>query len=133
MFGRGSKPTTTIGILIGKSARVRGDVDFAGGLHLDGSVAGSVRAGGDCASMLSVSEEGCVEGSVEAAHVLLNGTVRGDIHASERLVLGPRAKVKGDVYYGVIEAALGAEIHGTLVHLGDREAAPTAATEVAEP
>lgn len=132
MFGRGSKPPTTIDILIGKTARIRGDVDFAGGLHLDGRVAGSVRAEGDAASMLSVSEEGCIEGSVEAAHVVLNGTVRGDIYAIERLVLGPSSKVQGDVYYRVIEAALGAEIQGRLVPLREGDGQVVIEAEVAE-
>jgi cytoskeletal protein CcmA (bactofilin family) len=122
MFGRGSKPNTPIDILIGKSARIRGDVDFAGGLHLDGRVMGSVRADGTRDSMLSVSEEGCIEGSVEAADVVLNGTVTGDIRASESVVLGPRSRVRGDVYYGVIEAALGAEIQGRLVPLREDDA-----------
>lgn len=131
MFGRGSKPNTPIDILIGKSARIRGDVDFAGGLHLDGRVMGSVRAGGTRDSMLSVSEDGCIEGSVEAADVVLNGTVKGDIRASERVVLGPRSRVQGDVYYGVIEAALGAEIQGRLVPLRE-EAVVAAETENAE-
>ena len=122
MFGRGSKPNTPIDILIGKSARIRGDVDFSGGLHLDGRVMGSVRADGTRDSTLSVSEDGCIEGSVQAAHVVLNGTVRGDIRASERVVLGPRSRVQGDVYYGVIEAALGAEIQGRLVPLREEDA-----------
>jgi len=131
MFTRGSKPNTPIDILIGKSARIRGDVDFSGGLHLDGRVTGSVRADGTPDSMLSVSEEGCIEGSVEAAHVVLNGAVKGDIRASERIVLGPRSRVQGDVYYGVIEAALGAEIQGRLVPLRGEDA-PVAEADVAE-
>jgi cytoskeletal protein CcmA (bactofilin family) len=94
-------------------------------------VACSVRADGDPSSALSVSEDGCVEGSVEAAHVVLNGTVTGDIHASERLVLGPRSRVHGDVYYAVIEAALGAEIQGRLVPLRE-DRAVTREPEAAE-
>lgn len=120
MFGRDSKRPTAVDILIGKSARIRGDIDFAGGLHLDGRVAGHVRAEGDSHSTLSVSETGWIEGSAEAAEVILNGTVRGDIRATGRVALGPRAKVHGDVHYGVIETALGAEILGRLVPAPDR-------------
>lgn len=115
MFGRDSKRSSTVDILIGKTARIRGDIDFAGGLHLDGRVVGHVRADSGAASTLSISETGCIEGSVEASNVILNGTVTGDIRASGRVVLGPRSKVHGDVYYGVIESALGAEILGRLV------------------
>ncbi len=115
MLGRDSKRSARVEILIGKSARIHGDIDFAGGLHLDGRVMGSVRADGAAGSVLSVSESGCIEGSVEVANVVLNGTVKGDIHANERVVLGPCSRVQGDVHYGVIETAAGAEILGRLV------------------
>jgi cytoskeletal protein CcmA (bactofilin family) len=87
MFGRESKRSAAVDILIGKTARIRGDIDFAGGLHLDGRVAGHVRADPDPPSTLSVSESGWIEGSAEATSVILNGTVRGDIRASGRVVV----------------------------------------------
>ncbi|MGB6450200.1 MAG: polymer-forming cytoskeletal protein [Steroidobacteraceae bacterium] len=124
MLGRDSKRTARVDILIGKSARIHGDIDFAGGLHLDGHVTGSVRADGAAGSTLSVSESGSIEGSVEVANVVLNGTVKGDIHATERVVLGPCSKVQGDVHYGVIETAAGAEILGRLVPAAAREGDP---------
>jgi cytoskeletal protein CcmA (bactofilin family) len=124
MFSRDSKPN--IDTLIGKAARVHGDVEFDGGLHLDGNVAGNVRAvsGPGSGSTLSVSEHGSIEGSVEADHVTVNGAVRGDIYAAARLVLGPRARVQGNVRYGVIEMTLGAEIKGKLMPLPSAVATP---------
>lgn len=124
MFSRESKRANAVDILIGKTATIRGDIDFAGGLHLDGRVAGHVRADPDPGSTISVSETGWIEGSAQAADVILNGTVRGDIVASGRVVLGPRAKVHGDVHYGVIETALGAEILGRLVPAPDGGRSP---------
>jgi cytoskeletal protein CcmA (bactofilin family) len=106
-----------IDTLIGKAARVQGDVDFTGGLHLDGRILGAVRADESRESTLSVSESGYIEGAVQVPNVVLNGTVHGDIHASERVVLGATAKVHGNVYYGVIEMTLGAQIIGKLVRL----------------
>jgi cytoskeletal protein CcmA (bactofilin family) len=117
MFGRDSKTNARIDTLVGRSARVQGDVEFTGGLHLDGHVAGNVRADGDATATLSVSETGSIEGSVEVPHVVLNGAVRGDIYARERVVLGATARVEGNVHYGVIEMTLGAEIKGKLVPL----------------
>jgi cytoskeletal protein CcmA (bactofilin family) len=104
-----------IDTLIGKNASVHGDLAFFGGLHIDGRIIGSVRATADAAASLSVSEEGVIEGSVQACNVLLNGRVNGDIIASERVILGAKARVRGDVHYGVIEMAHGAEISGRLV------------------
>lgn len=115
MFKRSEKSAAVIDTLIGRSARIQGDVEFSGGLHIDGRVTGNVRAVPGGAASVSVSEHGVIEGSVEAPHVVLNGTVNGDIVASERVVLGAKARVRGNVSYGVIEMALGAEITGRLI------------------
>jgi len=126
MFGREAKrENPQVDTLIGKSTRIQGDIDFTGGLQLEGRVTGNVRADAERGSKLSVSEGGCIEGSVEVANLVLNGTVKGDIRASGHVVLGPKARVHGDLHYGVIETALGAEILGRLVPLGGaQEGAP---------
>jgi cytoskeletal protein CcmA (bactofilin family) len=125
MFKRRERTHTRIDTLIGRNASVQGDIEFCGGLHVDGCVAGGVRAqlsdgtrAGErarAAASLSVSEHGVIEGSVQAPDVVVNGRVNGDIFGSERVVLGSKAKVQGNVHYGVIEMALGAEISGKLV------------------
>ncbi|HEY1283265.1 MAG TPA: polymer-forming cytoskeletal protein [Steroidobacteraceae bacterium] len=115
---RDSKSNARIDTLIGKAGKVKGDVEFAGGLHLDGQVTGNVRAvDGDPESTLHVSEHGAIEGSVKVPNVMLNGSVRGDIHATGRVVLGAQARVQGNLHYGIIEMTLGAEIKGKLVPL----------------
>jgi cytoskeletal protein CcmA (bactofilin family) len=116
MFKRREKDELgQIDTLIGRSAKVQGDVEFAGGLHVDGRITGNVRATAGLPASLSISEHGVVEGSVEARNVVLNGRINGDIHGSERVVLGAKARVQGNVHYGQIEMALGAEIIGKLV------------------
>jgi cytoskeletal protein CcmA (bactofilin family) len=104
-----------IDTLVGKNASVQGDIEFFGGLHIDGRVVGSVRATSGADASLSVSEDGVIEGSVEARNVVLNGRVNGDILANDRVILGAKARVRGDVHYGVIEMAHGAEISGKLI------------------
>ena len=128
MFNRDPKQAR-IDTLIGKASRVHGNLEFAGGLHLDGSIAGNVRAEPSEGSSLSISETGSIEGNVEARNVMLNGSVRGDILAHERVVLGATARVQGNVYYGVIEMTLGAQIMGKLTRVLDKaEPAPEGAT-----
>jgi cytoskeletal protein CcmA (bactofilin family) len=122
MFNREPRQAR-IDTLIGKSARLQGDLEFAGGLHLDGHIAGNVTAVPGTTSSLSVSETGGIEGAVEVPTIMLNGTVRGDIYARERLVLGANARVEGNVSYGVIEMTLGAQIMGRLTQLSVEGAA----------
>jgi cytoskeletal protein CcmA (bactofilin family) len=122
MFNRSDKNAARVDTLIGRSARIQGDVEFSGGLHIDGQVTGNVRVLPGGAASVSVSEHGVIEGSIEAPHVVLNGTVNGDIVASDRVVLGAKARVRGNVSYGVIEMALGAEITGRLIPGNDAAA-----------
>ena len=125
MFGRRKQTSTRIDTLLGKAATLNGDLEFSGGLHLDGRVNGNVRSSAEDGGALSVSESGFIEGSVEVTSIVMNGTVNGDMHARERLVLGGKARVNGNVHYGVIEMAPGAVITGKLIPLGNG-AAPAA-------
>jgi cytoskeletal protein CcmA (bactofilin family) len=121
MFSR-DKQTARIDTLIGKASRVHGGMEFAGGLHLDGSVEGNLRADPVQGSSLSVSETGSIDGNVEVDTLMLNGAVRGDIVARGRVVLGATARIQGNVYYGVIEMTLGAQIMGKLTRLSEEPA-----------
>jgi cytoskeletal protein CcmA (bactofilin family) len=117
MFGRKQNPNPEIESLLAASTRIVGDVVFAGGLHLDGAVTGSVKAEGSGTSRLVIGEAAVIEGSVEAPIVELYGVVRGDIIAAGRVVLGPRGRVEGNVQYGALEVAAGASIKGKLMKL----------------
>jgi cytoskeletal protein CcmA (bactofilin family) len=119
MLGRKSRNQAPIGTLVGADTRVQGDIEFAGGCHVDGYVKGNVKATKDPRAVLSISERGCVEGTVMAPHVQLNGTVKGDVRATERVELGPKARVIGNVQYKLIEMSIGAEVNGKLIHESD--------------
>jgi cytoskeletal protein CcmA (bactofilin family) len=131
MFKRRSKQPKTLRIdtLIGAGTQVVGDVHFKGGLHVDGAIQGNVVALPEVEATLSVSDSGLIEGSVQVPNVVLNGAVSGDIHASERVELGATAKVAGNVYYGLIEMAMGAQINGKLIHQSPGEAPKTGAAQ----
>jgi cytoskeletal protein CcmA (bactofilin family) len=116
MFKRKQNKPVKIDNLIGPKTRINGDVEFAGGFHLDGYINGNVVGETGSDAILSVSEEGCIEGSVIAPNVLLNGTVKGNIDAGDRVELGSKARVLGNVHYAVIETAVGAQINGKLIH-----------------
>ncbi len=116
MFGRKNSRHTVVETLIGSNSKVSGDVHFKGGCHIDGVVNGSVTADPDTDSALSISDIGSVDGGVTVPYVVLNGIVKGDVFASQRVELGPTARVIGNVYYNLIEMAIGAEINGKLVH-----------------
>ena len=115
MFG-GKKKNPSIDTLVGCNSRVDGDIRFSGGLHVDGYVKGKVKAAADALSIVSISERGVIEGTVSAPEIVLNGTIIGDVVAGNRIVLGPNARVNGNVYYNLIEMSIGAEVNGKLIH-----------------
>ncbi|MBT8131708.1 MAG: polymer-forming cytoskeletal protein [Gammaproteobacteria bacterium] len=114
--GSSKRKSASIDTLVGSNTRVSGDVQFSGGFHVDGYIKGNINADADSESVLSISENGTVEGSVSVPHVILNGTVKGDVTAKERVELGSTARVIGNVFYNLIEMAIGAEINGKLIH-----------------
>ncbi|HYF20649.1 MAG TPA: polymer-forming cytoskeletal protein [Ramlibacter sp.] len=112
MFGKKAQPP--IKSLIAHGSRVEGNLKFTEGLRVDGEVVGDIRAMSEEPSMLVISEAAVVQGEIHADHVIVNGTVRGPVHARELLELQPKAHIEGDVSYRALEMHQGALIAGQL-------------------
>jgi cytoskeletal protein CcmA (bactofilin family) len=113
------KPRRPVGhfdTLISAKTSVQGDITFSGGLHVDGRIHGKVVAEEGSDAVLRVSEVGEVTGDIIAPHVIVNGTVNGDVYASANLELAEKASINGSVYYNLIQMAMGATVNGNLVH-----------------
>ncbi len=67
--------------------------------------------GGGCSGF----QYGFTFDEVQAAHIVVNGTINGPVHATETLELQAGSRVKGDVYYKSIEIHQGAVVEGRLV------------------
>jgi cytoskeletal protein CcmA (bactofilin family) len=107
----------SVDTLIGPQMVLRGDVQFSGGLYLEGRLIGRAIAEAGAEATITVAARGRVEGELHAPVIVINGHVVGDVHASERLELGPEARVEGNLHYSVIEMAAGAAVTGQLVHV----------------
>jgi cytoskeletal protein CcmA (bactofilin family) len=116
MFRSKQRRHSVVDTLVGSNSQVNGDLSFSGGCHVDGTVKGNINADAESNSALSISEDGTVQGGVTVPYVVLHGIVRGDVVSGQRVELGPTARVIGNVYYNLIEMAIGAEINGELVH-----------------
>jgi len=123
MFGKKKQPP--IKSLIAQGTRIDGHVIFQDGLRVDGEVVGDLRASKDSPSILVVSEEASVCGQIHADHVIINGHVRGPVHAMVLLELQPKARIEGDVSYKALEMHQGATIAGQLKPMvGEQEDKP---------
>jgi len=113
--GSNKRKVSQMDTLVGHNTKIVGDIHFEGGLHVDGLIEGNVYAR-DSGSRLSISERGQVQGEVRVPEIMLNGMVKGDVYASDRIELGVKAKVEGNVYYNLIRMEAGAMVNGKLVH-----------------
>ncbi|MDN5925368.1 MAG: polymer-forming cytoskeletal protein [Xanthomonadales bacterium] len=103
--------------IIAKGVSLRGDVSFCGNLYLEGSIEGSLRAADEGHhAVFTLSNQGRVVGEIRVAHVVIDGTVEGDIFCTERLELAANAMIHGDVHYKVLEMAAGARVTGRMIH-----------------
>ena len=116
MFGKKKIRSTQIDTLIGKNTVVKGDVYYRGGLHIEGKVQGNLIAENQEKTVLIVSEKGCVEGDVKGPIIILNGQIDGDVYSTSTLEMARHAKVKGNVYYNLLEMEVGAQVNGSLIH-----------------
>lgn len=114
---KGRKPVTGhFDTLISNKTQIEGDLHFSGGLHIDGTVKGTIRADESSEAIIRISDVGEVDGDVIAPHIIVNGTVHGDVYSSKHIELAANASIKGNVYYHLIEMVMGAEVNGNLVH-----------------
>jgi len=116
MFRKSQQAQKGVETLVGPETKISGDVFFRGHCHVDGVVRGNVSADPDTGSVLSIADTGTVDGGVTVPFIVLNGIVKGDVFANQRVELGSTARVVGNVYYNLIQMAEGAEINGKLVH-----------------
>lgn len=123
MFNKNKQPP--IKSLIAEGTEIQGNLSFAAGLRVDGSLVGNVLAVESAASILVISDSASITGAITADHIIINGTVKGPIHARRMLELQPKARIEGDVEYAALEMHQGALITGLLRPLLAGEEKPT--------
>jgi len=133
MWGNRKRKVTRIDSLIGQHTKIQGEVNFSGGLHIDGTIEGNITAIEDSNAVLTLSEQGIIHGDIRVPNIILNGTVRGNVYAEEHIELALNARVVGNVYYNLIEMAMGAEVNGSLIHASDMSNQPALPLEHRKP
>lgn len=102
--------------LISAGTEIKGNISFTGALLIEGKVRGNLYAED---GHLTLADSGMVEGDIKAPSMVINGMVRGNVFATERLELSARAEIHGNVYYNVIEMVKGSQVNGSLEHHPD--------------
>ena len=124
MLKRSKKKIPAIDSLIGSSMVVKGDIEFTGGLRIDGEIYGKITTPRNSDSILVVSETGRVNGEIDVCSAIVSGIVQGPLNANDLLELHPSASVTGNVRYRSLQMYPGAVVHGTLTHCSDDDSDP---------
>ena len=104
---------------VGHGTSLTGDTTFQMMLRVDGHLTGTVSSDG---GTLIVGNNGQLDANVSVGVAQVNGTVNGDISATERIQLGRTAKVVGNVSTPKLIIEDGAIFEGGCTMLKAREA-----------
>jgi cytoskeletal protein CcmA (bactofilin family) len=94
--------------IIGRDATIKGEISFASPARVLGNIEGKIIAR---AEML-IGESAVCKAAVHGSHIRVEGTIEGDVIATERAELTSKARVKGDLAAGALVVAEGATFVG---------------------
>ncbi|HJO29234.1 MAG TPA: polymer-forming cytoskeletal protein [Acidobacteriota bacterium] len=99
---------------MGRQIQVDGTIVCEEDLTILGRVHGKIHAQGT----LVIAKEADVHATIDGQRVLVHGNVDGDVHGSERVVLGQTARLKGNIEATTLEINEGAYFNGNVeMHL----------------
>jgi cytoskeletal protein CcmA (bactofilin family) len=115
----------SINTIIGPNTSFTGNIEAGGFTRIDGSIRGDVTARG----RIVIGERARMKSNVTGTAITIGGAVRGNIIASESLVVLSTALVLGDIITRRIQADDGCLIHGKVLVCPDEESWNRALTE----
>lgn len=103
---------------VGHGTTLTGETEFHAMLRVDGHLIGTVSSE---SGTLIIGTNGQVDANILVAAAMINGTVNGDIVASEKLQLGRTARVMGNIHSPRLIVEEGAILEGSCSMLKARE------------
>lgn len=96
------------GSTLGPEIHIDGTIVCGEDLTILGKVEGTIRAKGT----LTIAREADVRAAIDGQRVLVQGKVEGNVEGAERVVLGPSARLDGDIQAPALEISEGAYFKG---------------------
>ena len=108
MNKKNKKIFDTIETLIGNGTTFKGDIIASKSLRVDGVLIGNIKE----AANVIIGETAQVKGNINANYVVIDGTVEGNITASDSIELLNKSKVTGDLTTTILSINEGAKFKG---------------------
>ena len=103
--------------MIGAEAVVNGPIKLRGGIIVYGKVYGDIHTDGP----VRITISGEVIGDVQASDAHIGGRIQGNVTVSNRIVLGRKSELKGDLIYHSLVIEDGAQFEGSCTVIGDKQ------------
>ncbi len=94
--------------ILGQDAKFKGEITFDKGLRILGGFEGQIKSKGT----LHVAEGARISAQVEAANVRVDGEIKGNVTATEKLQLSSTSRIEGDLRAARLEMNDGAQFVG---------------------
>ena len=104
--------------VIAAGSKWNGSLNIDDSVRIEGQLSGEVVAKGT----VHIADGARVDAKIRAAFVVVSGTFKGEIRASERLELMPRSRVEGQLLTKALNVHEGAILDGSIQMTSDREA-----------
>ncbi len=106
---KGKTEEATLNGFLDRGSHLSGDLKFEDGFRIDGKFEGKITSG----SELVVGENADVEAEIHVERLSVNGTLRGNVVATERIELHPKARVLADLTTPALAIEEGAFFQGS--------------------
>ena len=103
--------------MIGNGAVVNGPISLKGGTIIYGTVYGDIQTDGP----LRITISGKVFGNVQASDAHIGGSLKGDISVANKIVLGRKSEIIGDLLYSSLIIEDSAQFQGSCSVIGNKE------------
>ena len=101
-------PQQQFSTVIGKDAKFKGELQFEGGVRIDGEFEGGIKTPGK----VMVSQGGKMKAEIQAGTITVEGTVEGNLVANDKVELNASCKLNGDLKASKLTVAEGAVFVG---------------------
>lgn len=99
----------TLNGFLDRGSYLTGDLKFDDGFRIDGKFEGKITSGSD----LVIGENADVEAEIKVERLTVNGSLRGNVIATERIELHPKARVLADLTTPTLAIQEGAFFQGS--------------------
>lgn len=108
---RVAKSTPTI---IAKDLILQGEIQSRGVIEVEGKINGKIKG-----NNVVIRESGFIEGEIAADSIVVKGSVNGNLSAKS-INICAKAKVLGNIEYGVLSVDDGASIEGSFKKISEK-------------